>query len=160
MLRLSQIGHVGAAPELRFTPGGDPVASVRVATTDRWTGDDGEIKERTTWVRWECWGKSGENLAKLVKKGSQVYIEGGLRNDSFEKDGVKQYRDRHVVEYWRLLDRKEDASTAQADPSAGDGNSADGAGAGGMASNPEAPPAETPTQTGQGSGKKKAAKNA
>lgn len=108
MLRTTQIGFAGAAPEMRYVPSGDAVATVRIGTTNRWKdGQSGEMRERTTWVAWECWGKSAENLAKLVGKGSQVYVEGTIRNESWEdQDGVTHYRDKYVVSYWRLLDRK------------------------------------------------------
>lgn len=122
MLRTQQIGFVGAAPEMRFVPSGDAVATVRVGTTDRWKDDKGEVRERTTWLAWECWGKSAENLAKLVGKGAQVFIEGVVRNESWEdKDGNKQYRDKHVVQSWRLLDRKQKEG--------GNGTEASGSGA-------------------------------
>lgn len=107
MLRTTQIGFTGGLPELRYVPSGDAVATVRVGTTDRWKDKEGEIQERTTWLRWECWGKSAENLAKLVGKGAQVLVEGSVRNESWDdKDGVTQYRDKYVVDQWRLLDRK------------------------------------------------------
>lgn len=109
MLRTSQIGYAGAAPELRYTPGGDAVANVNIATSEHWTDKDtGEKKERTTWVTWEVWGKSAENLAKFVNKGSHVYMEGTIRNHQWvdEKSGETRYRDRHVGSLWKLLDRK------------------------------------------------------
>jgi single-strand DNA-binding protein len=124
MLRTTQIGFTGGSPELRYVPSGDAVATVRVGTTDRWKDKEGEIHERTTWLRWECWGKSAENLAKLVGKGAQMLIEGSVRNESWEdKDGVTQYRDKYVVDQWRLLDRKpkeggnENAGVGDAPPS-------------------------------------------
>lgn len=115
MLRVTQIGFTGALPELRYVPSGDAVATVRVGTTDRWKDEGGEIQERTTWLRWECWGKSAENLAKLVGKGAHVFIEGSIRNEKWEDKGVSHYRDKHVVSQWRLLDRKpKDADTDEA----------------------------------------------
>jgi single-strand DNA-binding protein len=117
MLDILQHGFTGSAPELRYTPSGDPVANFRVGSTDRWVDQDtGEEKERTTWISWECWGKSGENLAKIVKKGAQVLITGTIRNDSWDdpRTGEKRYKDRYVVGRWKLLDRKprEDAGPA------------------------------------------------
>lgn len=113
MLRTTQIGYAGAAPELRYAPSGDAVANVNIATSEHWIDKEtGEKKERTTWVSWEVWGKSAENLAKLVQKGSRVYIEGTIRNHQWEdKDtGDTKYRDRHVGSYWQLLDRKVDGA--------------------------------------------------
>ena len=115
MLRTTQIGFTGGLPELRYVPSWDAVATVRVGTTDRWKDKEGEVHERTTWLRWECWGKSAENLAKLVGKGAQVLVEGSVRNESWEdKEGVTQYRDKYVVDQWRLLDRKPKDAGAEA----------------------------------------------
>lgn len=107
MLEVTQHGYVAGAPELRYAPSGDPVANFRVGSTERWTDrDTGEIKEKTTWVRWDIWGKQAENLARLVRKGSQILIRGTIRNSSYEKDGETHYQDRYVVDWWKLLDRK------------------------------------------------------
>lgn len=112
MLRTEQIGYVGAAPELRFIPSGDAVATVRVATTNRWKDGDAE-RERTTWLMWECWGKSAENLAKYMQKGALVFIEGTIRNETWQdKEGNTQYRDKYVVGRWQLLGRKAENGAA------------------------------------------------
>lgn len=134
MLRIEQLGYAGAAPELRYTTTGVAVAKVRVGTTERWKSGDGELKERTTWVYWEVWGESAENMAKLVKKGSLLFVDGGMRNDSWEdKEGKTQYRDRHVVSMWRLLDRK---------PKSGEGTDAGDMGGGGFTGNGAVPAAD------------------
>lgn len=112
MLEITQHGYAGAAPELRYTPSGKPVVTFRVGTSSRWHDDNDKPKERTDWVQWEIWGPQAENLAKFVKKGSQVLVRGSIRNHSWEKDGVTHYRDRHVVNFWRLLDRKPQDSSA------------------------------------------------
>lgn len=107
MLQVIQHGYLAATPELRYTPEHGAVATMAVITTDRWTDKEtGEEREIPTKVYWECWGKSAENLAKILQKGSQVLVRGTIRNSSWEKDGVMHYRDKHVVNYWRNLDRK------------------------------------------------------
>lgn len=109
MLQVIQTGYVGAAPELRYTANSTAVANVRVCTTDRWTDDDtGEIKERATWLRWEIWGKSAENFARMVKKGSKVLLEGTILNHKYEKEGEPvRYENRHKIHAWELMDRRE-----------------------------------------------------
>lgn len=116
MLDIIQHGFVAAAPELRYTPNQEAVASVRVLTTDRWVDKEtGEERERTTGLYWECWGKSAENLAKLLNKGSQVLITGTIRNESWDDDktGEKRYRDKYMIRRWKLLDRKPQESAAE-----------------------------------------------
>lgn len=123
MLKQTQIGYAGSAPEMRYLPtSGDAVANVGVATSDHWTDkNSGEKKERTTWVNYEIYGKSAENFAKFVKKGSQLYIESTLRNHSWvdEATGETRYRDRHVITYWKLLDRKDSEAPVEGGGSGG-----------------------------------------
>ena len=49
------IGNLGADPELRYTQSGAPVASFRVATTERWKGQDGQMQEQTEWHNIVAW---------------------------------------------------------------------------------------------------------
>lgn len=113
MLKVIQTGFLGSDPELKYTPSGQPVATFDLCTTERYTDkDSGERKELPTWVRWEVWGTSAENLAKYVKRGGRVLVEGTIRNHSWfdEKTGEKRYRDRHVVSRWENMDRKADTA--------------------------------------------------
>jgi single-strand DNA-binding protein len=106
-LEVRQIGFTAALPEMRYMPSGDAVTTMRVGTTDRWKDKEGELQERTTWLRWQCFGKTAENLAKLVGKGAHVAVKGTIRNEKWDdKDGNTQYRDAYMVDEWRLLDRK------------------------------------------------------
>lgn len=115
-IEVTQLGHLGAQPEMRYLPSGDPVANFRVASTSRWKDrDTGEEKERTTWLPWTVYGSQADNAAKLLQKGSRVLVRGTIRNESWEKDGETVYQDRYVVEFWQLLDRK---PKDEADPAA------------------------------------------
>lgn len=92
-------GNLGADPELRFTPTGTPVANARLATNESWTGKDGKRQERTEWHTIVAWGKAGENLAKYMKKGGQLTVEGQLRTRSWVgEDGVKRYKTEVVAQ--------------------------------------------------------------
>ena len=87
------IGNLGQDPELRYTPSGQPVCSMRLATRETWTGRDGQRAERTEWHTVVVWGKQGENCARYLSKGRQVYIEGRIQTRSWEgRDGQKRYR--------------------------------------------------------------------
>src|SRR5262249_22999386 len=82
----------GADPELRYTPGGQAVCDLRVATTDQWTDKGGERKEQTEWHRIVVWGKQAENCSQYLAKGRQVYVEGRLRTRQWDdKEGNKRY---------------------------------------------------------------------
>ena len=72
------IGHLGRDPEMRYTPSGVPVTSFSVATTRKWTNQNGESQEKTTWFRVTCWRKTAELAAQYLKKGRLVLVEGDI----------------------------------------------------------------------------------
>ena len=86
------VGNLGSDPELRNTPSGTAVCEFRLATNESWKGKDGQSQDRTEWHRIVVWGLVGENCAKFLAKGRQVYIEGRLQTRSWEdKEGNKRY---------------------------------------------------------------------
>ena len=85
------LGNLGADPEMRYTASGTAVCKFRMATTEKFTDKDGNRQERTDWHRVVAWRKLAEICGQYLAKGKQVYIEGKIRNDTWEKDGVKQY---------------------------------------------------------------------
>ena len=77
--RVMLIGHLGRAPEMRYTPTGKPVASFSVITTDSWIASDGARHEETDWFNVVAWGDLAEESKASLSKGHQVYIEGRIR---------------------------------------------------------------------------------
>lgn len=81
------IGNLGGDPETRYLPSGACTTTFSVATSESWKDKQtGEEKERTEWIRIECWGRTAENCAEYLRKGSQVYAEGSLRTDKWQDD--------------------------------------------------------------------------
>ena len=87
------VGNLGADPETKYTPSGDAVTNIRVATTDRWKDKaSGEMKEQTEWHRIVFFGRLAEVAGEYLTKGSQVYVEGSLRTRKWQdKDGQDRY---------------------------------------------------------------------
>jgi len=113
------IGHLGADPELRYTPSGTPVANFRIATTERWVNKQGERSENTEWHRVVAWGKLGEFCGQYLSKGKQVYIEGKLRTRSWEdRDGNKRWTTEIVAQKLQLLGRPETTPAAEPEETA------------------------------------------
>ena len=91
--RVMLLGNLGADPELRFTQGGQAVLNLRLATTESYLDRDKVRRERTDWHSVVVWGKRGEALAKILGKGSSIFIEGSIRTSSFDdKEGNKRYK--------------------------------------------------------------------
>ena len=91
--RVTALGNLGADPELRMTQGGQGVLNLRMACTETYLDKDRNKQERTEWVSVTVWGKRGEGLAKILKKGDRILVEGSLRTSSYEdRDGNKRYK--------------------------------------------------------------------
>jgi single-strand DNA-binding protein len=109
--RVTLLGNLGKDLELRYTPGGQAVCDLRIATTDSFTGRDGEKKETTEWHTVVTWGKVAENCARYLSKGRQVYVEGRLRTRSWEdKQGQKRYATEIVAQTVHFLGGGKDAA--------------------------------------------------
>lgn len=87
------IGNLGKDPETRYSPSGDAICNLTLATTDTWKDKaSGEKKEATEWHRVVFFGKLAEIAGQYLKKGSQIYVEGSLRTRKWQdKDGQDRY---------------------------------------------------------------------
>ncbi|MGZ3743200.1 MAG: single-stranded DNA-binding protein [Pseudobdellovibrionaceae bacterium] len=86
------VGRLGADPEVKAVGQGSTVTRLNVATSENWTGKDGQKQERTEWHRIVVWGKLAEICGKHLSKGRQVYVEGRLQTRSWEdQQGQKKY---------------------------------------------------------------------
>ena len=98
------IGNLGKDPEVRFTPNGRALAKFPVATSERWTDQDGNKQERTEWHNVVVWGKQAETCGQYLSKGRQVFIEGSIRSRQYDdKDGNKRYITEIVARDVRFL---------------------------------------------------------
>src|SRR5262245_19160961 len=85
------IGNLGRDPEIRYTQAGEPIANFSLATSEKWTGKDGQKQERTDWHRVEVFGESAQVVRDYLSKGRSVYVEGQIRYEDWtDKDGNKR----------------------------------------------------------------------
>lgn len=75
------IGNLGKDPEMRFTPSGQPVTTLSLATNRRYNNTNGQPVKETTWFRITVWGKQAEACNQHLHKGSRVLVEGRLTPD-------------------------------------------------------------------------------
>ncbi|SAK73689.1 single-strand binding protein [Caballeronia pedi] len=99
------VGNLGADPETRYLPSGDAVASIRLATTDRYKDKaSGEMKEQTEWHRVSFFGRLAEIVNEYLKKGSSVYIEGRIRTRKWtDQAGQERYSTEIVADQLQML---------------------------------------------------------
>lgn len=80
---VSIAGHMGRDPELRAVSTGTQVCTFSLAISEYWRDAQGAKQERTNWVQVECWGGLAERVAKSCGKGSAVFVNGKLRENTW-----------------------------------------------------------------------------
>lgn len=112
------IGNLGDDPDFRSTGTGQSVATLRMATNERWTDKNGQQQERAEWHRVVVWGKQAEHCKEYLSKGRQVYVEGRLQTREWtDKEGHKRYTTEVVAQRVQFLG-------GPGERRAGDGNAA------------------------------------
>jgi len=84
------VGNLGKDPEVKYTPQGTPVATLTLATNERYKDKDGQWQDRTEWHNVVLWQRLAEIAGEYLKKGGKVYIEGRLQTRSWEDKQTNQ----------------------------------------------------------------------
>jgi len=113
-------GNLTRDVELKHTPKGTAVAKLGIAINRSWTGDDGQKREDVTFVDVDAFGKQAETLAKYIKKGRSILIEGRLKLDQWDdkQTGQKKSRLGVLLESFSFLDSKQGEAQQQRPTSA------------------------------------------
>ncbi|MEO0310727.1 MAG: hypothetical protein RIQ89_384 [Bacteroidota bacterium] len=106
--KVQLIGHLGNNPEMVNLESGKKLAKMSIATNESYRNAKGERVKETTWHNLIAWGTSADLAEKLLKKGSEIAIEGKLINRSYvAKDGSKKYVSEIEMNEFVLLGKKE-----------------------------------------------------
>lgn len=101
------VGRLGQDPEVRYTQSNAAVATLSIATSEKYKDRNGQMQESTEWHRCVAWGRTAEICQQYLKKGSLVYIEGPIQTRSWEdKSGEKKYTTEIKVLSMQMLDSK------------------------------------------------------
>ena len=113
------IGNVTRDVEVKTTPRGSAVTGITLAVNRNYKTDSGEKREEVTFVDVELWGRVAEIAGEYVKRGNPLYVEGRLKQDSWEdKDsGQKRTKLKVVAENIQLLGARQGAAKATPLPS-------------------------------------------
>ncbi len=112
------IGNVGVDPTVRYLESGAQgpvagakVATIRLATTERYRDRGGELRENTEWHTVVAWRNSADYVEKFVHKGSQIFVEGRLRTRQWtDQSGAARYSTEVVADTLQILGRKPDGA--------------------------------------------------
>jgi len=126
------IGNVGKDPDVRYLDNHVCVANLTLATTERgYTAQNGtQVPDRTEWHNLVFWRGLAETVEKYVHKGDKLYVEGNIRNRSYDdQNGVKRYVTEIFVDSMEMLtsrmpqsrqDAPQQAQPAQQQPETGE----------------------------------------
>jgi single-strand DNA-binding protein len=100
------IGNVGSDPDVRFTPSGNPVANLSIATDESYKDrQSGQMVPKTEWHRVVAFGKIAEIIQKYVKKGDKLYFEGRLQTRPWkDRNQVQHYTTEIIVDRDGVMD--------------------------------------------------------
>lgn len=109
------IGNLGNDPEVRYTPNGNAVANVTLATSMTWRDkQSGELQERTEWHRIVFFNRLAEIVGEYLRKGSKIYIEGSLRTRKWQdKTGIDRYTTEVIANEMHMLDSRQNNNAEQ-----------------------------------------------
>jgi len=112
------MGNLTRDPELKRTSSDMAVAQISIAVNRRYKDKTGELKEETTFVDCEAWGKTAETMAKYLSKGKPVFVEGRLKLDQWQdKDGNNRSKLKVVIEKFEFVDSRGGQSSTPSTPS-------------------------------------------
>ena len=107
-------GRLTKDGELRYTPNGNPVMNISIASNRvRKNQSTGEYEEAANFFDATILGRKAESLAQYLQKGVRVAIDGELRYQSWEKDGQKRSKVEIIVDRLVFMSKNQQAQPAQ-----------------------------------------------
>lgn len=97
------VGNLGKDPEVKYLDANKVVAKLALATSERYNDKNGNKVENTEWHTLEMWDGLAKVAEKYLTKGSMIYVEGRLKTDEYEKDGIKRYSTKIRVTTMNML---------------------------------------------------------
>ena len=105
------VGNVGKEPDIRHLESGASVATITLATSERFRDKNGNTQEITEWHTIVAWRQLADLAGNFIHKGTQIYVEGRIRTRSWDdQNGQKRYQTEILADVIQLLGRKSDGS--------------------------------------------------
>jgi len=98
-------GRVTKKPELRALPSGIKITTFSIATNYVYKKESGEKVEEVEFHNIVSFGRQAETIAQYVEQGQVLYIEGRIKTESWEKDGIKKQRTTIIANNFQFGER-------------------------------------------------------
>jgi len=103
------VGNLTRDIELKYAPSGTAIGSTGIASTRKFKGGDGQMKEEVLFVDITAFGRTAEVMNQYLKKGSKLLVEGRLKLDTWtDQNGGKRSKHGVTIENMTMLDSKGD----------------------------------------------------
>lgn len=124
MNKVLLVGRLTKDPELKHTNNDIPVVQFSLAVNRQYTGRNGE--KQADFINCVAWRAQAENLAKYMRKGSMIGVEGEIQTRNYEdNNGVKHYITEVVCSSVEFLESKGSSNRSQGFDGFNDVNSYD-----------------------------------
>jgi single-strand DNA-binding protein len=120
--RVILLGNLTRDIELRYTTTRMAVCQNAIAVNDRRKNASGEWIDETSFVDVTFFGRTAEVVSEYLSKGSPIFVEGRLKQDTWEKDGQKRSKLYVIVDRMQLLGGKTDGKNGESKSQAKTGN--------------------------------------
>ena len=117
--RTTIVGNITSEIDVTYTKTGTAVANISIAVNDKRKNQAGELVENVDFIPVTLWGRTAEVANEYLGKGSPVLIDGRLKVESWEQDGVTRQKMIVVANKLEMLGGKKKAANASAN---GDAN--------------------------------------
>ena len=98
------VGNLGKDPEIRNLPSGEAIASVALATSNKYKNRNGEMVDETEWHNITFFGRLAEIVEQYLKKGSSIYVEGRIKTEKYtDKNGIEKYATKIIAGEMKML---------------------------------------------------------
>ena len=112
--RVVLTGNLTRDPELRHTPGGTPVTSLRIAVNSRRKDETGQWADKPNYFSISVFGNQAESCAQYLSKGRPVAIDGRLEWREWDaQDGTKRQAVEIIADSVQFLGGRQDAEGGQ-----------------------------------------------
>lgn len=110
MNKVILVGRLGRDPEVNYTKDGTAIATLSLATSEKWKNKSGDRQEKTEWHRVVVFKGTAEFAKDYLRKGTMISVDGKLRTRQWEdKNGDKRYTTEVVARRVTILSSKEDS---------------------------------------------------